>query len=94
MSREAFEARTQPSLDTRAVVSELENKMTEALNARDQADEVTNQALLELVNGVKGDVSEGGEDGDLYEALGYVRKRERKSGLSRRGTAKVAAQTA
>jgi len=35
-----------------------------------------------LVNAVKGDPTEG-EDGVFYEALGYVRKSERRSGLSR-----------
>ena len=35
-----------------------------------------------MVNAVKGDPDEG-EDGELYEAMGYVRKSERRSGLSR-----------
>ena len=36
-----------------------------------------------MVNGVKGD-PDFGEDSDLYEAMGYVRKSERKSGLTRK----------
>jgi hypothetical protein len=36
------------------------------------------------VDGVKGDKSVGGSNGSLYEAMGYVRKDERKSGLSRK----------
>lgn len=44
---------------------------------------VAGLALIGLVvNAVKGDPEEG-EDGEFYEALGYVRKSERKSGLSR-----------
>ena len=37
-----------------------------------------------VVNAVKGDPT-AGEDSDLYEQMGYVRKSERASGL-RRGT--------
>jgi hypothetical protein len=36
-----------------------------------------------VVNGVKGDPAFG-EDSDLYETMGYVRKSERKSGLTRK----------
>ncbi len=39
--------------------------------------------MPKVVNGVKGDPAFG-EDCDLYEAMGYVRKSERKSGLSRK----------
>ena len=35
-----------------------------------------------MVNAVKGDPAEG-DNGELYEAMGYVRKSERHSGLHR-----------
>ena len=35
--------------------------------------------MLLVVNAVKGDPAEG-EDGELYEAMGYVRKSERSTG--------------
>ena len=40
-------------------------------------------ALNLVVNAVKGDPEEG-EDGRLYEALGYVRKSDRRAGPPRR----------
>ena len=45
-------------------------------------DAATMETVLGVVNSVKGDPEEG-EDSALYEALGYVRKSERKSGLKR-----------
>ena len=36
-----------------------------------------------MINAVKSDPAEG-EDSDLYEAMGYVRKSNRSSGLTRR----------
>ncbi|MGC3992347.1 MAG: hypothetical protein QM796_22140 [Chthoniobacteraceae bacterium] len=33
---------------------------------------------------MKGDPAEGGENGSLYEAMGYIRKSERKTGHSRK----------
>ena len=44
-----------------------------------------------VVKGVVGDPAFG-EDCDLYEAMGYVRKSERKSGLSRKKAATPAAK--
>ena len=54
-------------------------------NQRDDDDGVTNEAIQKVVKGVAGD-ADFGEDSDLYEAMGYVRKSERKSGLSRKKT--------
>jgi len=45
-------------------------------------DGVTRAVCEFVVNSIKGDPDEGA-DGTLYEACGYVRKSERKSGLSR-----------
>lgn len=47
-------------------------------------------AVQLVVNAVRGDPDEG-EDGEFYDALGYVRKSERKSGLRRGNSANVAA---
>jgi hypothetical protein len=53
-----------------------------AQNKRDVADKASVAAIQLVVNAVKGDPEEG-EDGEFYEALGYVRKSERSSGLHR-----------
>ena len=57
--------------------------MTAALDTRDDADGVSADANQAVVKGVVGDPAFG-DDSDLYEAMGYVRKSERKSGLSRK----------
>ena len=82
MTLEQFKLRVKPSIDARAIISDCEHKLTSALNTRDDADKISNEACLLVVNSVKGDPAEG-EDGELYEAMGYVRKSERKSGLKR-----------
>jgi hypothetical protein len=82
MTLEQFKTKVRPSLDARAALEDCEHKLTAAQNARDDADQVSNNTCLLVVNAVKGDPDEG-EDGELYEAMGYVRKSERKSGLKR-----------
>ncbi len=69
----------------------LENQILTMQNQRDDADKVSLSATLLVVNAVKGDHEEG-EDGQLYEAMGYVRRSERNSGLHR--AAPAAAKTA
>jgi hypothetical protein len=77
-----FKAQVQPCLDTRATIASLENQLIAAQNQRDDADKAAIELSSHVVNAVKADPNEG-EDGELYEAMGFVRKSERKSGLSR-----------
>lgn len=77
-----FKAAIQPSLDTRAQVETLKDQIAAAQTAREEADKTSIDTIHLLVNAVKGDPTEG-EDGVFYEALGYVSKSERRSGLSR-----------
>lgn len=83
MTLEQFKAKVQPSLDARERIDELEEDMTEAMVQRDTADVETMKLVLLVVNAVKGDPAEG-EDGELYAAMGYVRKSARKSGLTKK----------
>ena len=83
MSLTQFKNKVKGSLDARAKIAGLESQLTAALNERDDADQASNEALQFVVKAVKGDPVEG-EDGELYEAMGYVRKSERRSGLSRK----------
>ena len=78
-----FEARIDPINTSRTAVIELENLLKAAINARDAADKAAFALATRVVNAVKADEAEG-EDGELYEAMGYVRKSERKTGLSRK----------
>jgi hypothetical protein len=82
MSLEKFREMIAPSLAARATIARLETELIAAQNQRDNSDQVSLDALLLVVNSIKGDPTEG-EDGELYEAMGYVRKSERKTGLHR-----------
>jgi hypothetical protein len=86
MTLDQFRSSIAPSFTARVNMARLENELNAAQNQRDDADLVSNDNLLLVINAIKGDPAEG-EDGELYEAFGYVRKSERKSGLSRKGSA-------
>jgi hypothetical protein len=77
-----FKERMQPSVDARAALRALDSQLVAAQNVRDDADTAAGEVIALVVNAVKGDPAEG-EDGELYEAMGYVRKSERASGLRR-----------
>ena len=84
MTLDQFKAKVQPSLDARAAVIAIENQLIAAQDQRDASDAASLAAVQLVVAGVRGDPSEG-EDSDLYEAMGYVRKSERATGLHRQG---------
>jgi hypothetical protein len=86
MTLAQLQEKVAPSLAARAIIARLENELIAAQNQRDDADAASLEAIQFVVNAVKGDPEEG-EDGELYEAMGYVRKSERKSGLSRKAKA-------
>lgn len=83
MTLTQYKTKVKPSLDARAAIQTLEHQLTSATDVRDDADAVTSEANQKVIKGVVGD-TEYGDDSDLYEAMGYVRKSERKSGLSRK----------
>ena len=74
-----FTAKVQPSLDARDAIDTLDNQLIAAADQRDIADIESMTQVNFVVNAVKGDPTEG-EDGELYEAMGYVRKSERATG--------------
>ena len=79
-----FEAECLPSKEARAEIEELQDKLTRAMAKRDAADKVIAAKMALVVAGVLGDPTEG-PDSALYEAFGYTRQSERKSGLTRKG---------
>jgi hypothetical protein len=89
MNLQKFQEAIKPSYDARDKVSKGERLAQEGANERADADRVSNEKLLLAVNGVKGDPNYG-ENSDLYEAMGYVRKTERRSGLTRKKKTAVA----
>jgi hypothetical protein len=90
MTLAQFKAKVQPSFDARTSIGGLEAQMTAALDNRDTADKVTSAMNQMVVNGVKGDPNYG-DDSDLYDAMGYVRKSAKKSGLTKKSKAASAA---
>ena len=78
-----FKAAVQPSFDLREELHALEMQVEATQVARDTADAESLRTIERVVNGVIGDPT-AGPDSDLYEAMGYVRKSARKSGLTRK----------
>jgi hypothetical protein len=85
MTRAQFEAAAAPARAARQRIEDLEDQMTQAIAARGQADEAFAAKAQLVVNGVLADPTEG-PDSALYEAFGYTRRSERRSGLTRRRT--------
>lgn len=79
-----FQAKVKPSLDARDAIQKAEAQIVDGVTARQTADVVTSQQSQLVVSSIKGDPAFG-EDSALYQAAGYVRKSERKSGLTRKG---------
>lgn len=82
MTLTEFQNAVASSRTARNEIARLEAEMTTALNNRDTTDEENLKRASLIVNGVVGDPAFG-PDSSLYEAMGYERKPERKSGLTR-----------
>ena len=78
-----FESLVNDSLEARITVASIDDTRTQAIAVRDNCDNVFLQKAQLVVNGVLADPTEG-DDSALYEAFGYVRKANRKSGLTRK----------
>lgn len=81
-----FELKVQPSLDRRDELEALEKQVEAKRAERDMANKASRDVLELVVNAVRGTPAHG-SDSPLYRALGYVRKSERRSGLTRRNPA-------
>ncbi|HWT01730.1 MAG TPA: hypothetical protein VN256_15900 [Pyrinomonadaceae bacterium] len=92
MTLAQFRAAAQPALDARQRVEDLEDQLSQAQTDRDRADEDLLAKAQLVVNGVIGDPTQG-PDSALYGAMGYRRKSERKSGLTRKRTTPPSTQT-
>jgi hypothetical protein len=77
-----FKAAVQPSLDTRAAHVDAVQQTADAAAQRDNADAASLPVVDRVVAGVVADQDEG-YNGELFQAMGYVRKRDRASGLTR-----------
>src|SRR4051812_250488 len=68
---EQFKQAIQPSLDARAEIEDLQQRLRIAIRRRNAADVQSFKLLRGVVCAVRGDPAEGG-DGELHMAMGYV----------------------
>jgi hypothetical protein len=87
MTLDQYLAVTKPSYDVREEIAATEAKLQSLIALRASLDDVSLDAASRVVHGVKSDPDEG-EDGELYAAMGFVRKSHRRS------TARRAVRTA
>ncbi len=69
-----------------ANLTALDAGYADAMRQRDAAHNALNEAMLNVVDGVKGDTAKYGANSSLYKAMGYVPRDERASGLTRKTT--------
>jgi hypothetical protein len=81
MAVEEFEEFAKPVRTNSKLADDLDDQKTQAINARDDALVTFFEKAQLYINGVLADPTEG-RDSSLYEASGYVRQSERKSGLT------------
>ena len=67
----------------------LDAGYTDAMMQRDVAHDTLNTAMLNVVDGVKGNTAKYGANSSLYKAMGYVPRDERASGLTRKASTTV-----
>ena len=77
-----FEAKYKDCFEIRDEINGLEKKLSGARVSRNKLDGEGEDLLGRFVNAIKADENEG-EDSELLEAMGYIIKRKRKSGLHR-----------
>jgi hypothetical protein len=82
MTLEEFAQRVKPSLDTRAELDAIDERRNATAVRRDVSDVDAMEVIQRIVNAIKADADEG-EDGEVYAALGYVRKAHRANGRPR-----------
>ena len=82
MTLAEFKTKTQPSIDDRTALDQLRAQTKGAIIRRLRDDTVTEATILQVVNGVLADATEG-PNGDLYKAMGYIPRAQRRSGLHR-----------
>jgi hypothetical protein len=91
MTLEQFKAAVGPSLDARVRLENARKEVDEAIIARDNADRQSTVIADRLAAAFVAEEEEG-YNGVLYAKLGYVRKANRKSGLTRRASAGATTQ--
>ena len=78
-----FASAIEPSFKKREELAELEAEAKAKASERDTVDVASLKLAADVARAVAGDKNFG-PDSTLYEAMGYVRSSERKSGLTRK----------
>lgn len=86
MTLAEYEAATEPPLKLRTEMADLRTKLRGMKASQADVDQAANELADLVVNSVRGTPGFG-RNSPLYSAFGYVRKSERKSGLTRKGLA-------
>jgi hypothetical protein len=82
ITRDQYKEAVQPVFNLRAAIAETEKLLKSLIAKRKDADAAAFRLSRNIVHAVKADPTEG-EDSPLYAAMGYVRRSERSSGLTR-----------
>lgn len=88
MTYAQFVEASEPSLAVRKDILAIERQLNGKKAERSLIDEAASTMLALVVNSVRG-TPEYGEDSPLYRAFGFIRKSDRKSGLTRREAKKT-----
>jgi trans-2-enoyl-CoA reductase len=88
---EQYAEKVQPSQDARDAETMASGQVKDAQANRDNADAQSMKVQQQVISAIKGDPNFG-EDSPLYQAAGYVRKSDKKSGLSRKTTKPAASE--
>lgn len=91
MTEADYEKKVSASYSIRAEIKKHEEQIKQLITDRDLADKDTDKVNQIVIKGVVGN-PDYGDDSDMYGACGYIRKSQRKSGLTRKK--KTAAATA
>ena len=83
LTLEQFKAAARPSHDERAALADLRGQTKATKTRCHDADVKLVEVIQGVINAIKGDPQEG-EDGEVYVALGYVRRSSRYGGRPRR----------
>jgi hypothetical protein len=89
MTLTQYKAAVQPSFDSRGKITELETDIEAEQVNRDKVDVTTTTTNAGIIKAVVADKNFG-DDSALYERMGYVRKSNRASGLTRKTQAAAA----
>ncbi len=88
MTLDQFKATVLPSVDARKSVRDAQVVLEGAIENRDNVDQATIKAMDAIKKSVIADPTVGGDDGALYEALGFIPKSKHKTGNTRKNSKK------